>query len=236
MIEVLLAVVAVVSITTLTIAIRALQSSRRSENLGEDRYGLLRDQHDRLELLREERRTFIEELERESQERQRLMETLKGAGPQLLENLERARQGNIENARRSEQEQERRLHLERDLHRLEEALERERQARREAERSVAQLEQEVSDRSSLEQQAERAAQDLQQLRGALERETDERLEAQRRAERLEQELGHSKEGPSRQLPAARPWWRKPMPFVALLFGLLIVWLTSLIVALNILNP
>jgi len=39
---------------------------------------LLRDQHERLELLREERRMLIAELERETSERQRFMESLRG--------------------------------------------------------------------------------------------------------------------------------------------------------------
>src|ERR687885_905967 len=74
------ATVAVVGSATFAVAVRILQSSRRSEDLGEDRYELLRDQHDRLELLREERQRLIEELERESQERQRLLELLESFG------------------------------------------------------------------------------------------------------------------------------------------------------------
>jgi hypothetical protein len=45
-----------------------------------------------------------------------------------------------------------------------------------------------------------------------------------------------KEGPGNGLSAARPWWRKPIAVVALLLGSLIVWLTSLVVALNLINP
>ncbi len=68
MIDALLAIVFLVGVATLAVAIGALRSSRRSEGLGENRFELLRDQHERLELLREERRMLIEQLERESQE------------------------------------------------------------------------------------------------------------------------------------------------------------------------
>jgi hypothetical protein len=69
MMDLLLPAVLWVSIVPLAVAIGALRSSRRSEGLGEDRYELLRDQHDRLEMLREERRMLTEQLERESRER-----------------------------------------------------------------------------------------------------------------------------------------------------------------------
>lgn len=66
---------------TLSVAVGALRSARKSEQLGEDRFELLRDQAERLELLREERRTLTEELEQEGRlhnhhERQRLAEEL----------------------------------------------------------------------------------------------------------------------------------------------------------------
>ena len=47
-------------VATLSVAVGALRSARRGEQLGEDRLELLRDQHERLELLREERRTLTE--------------------------------------------------------------------------------------------------------------------------------------------------------------------------------
>ena len=62
----LLASILFVSILTLAVVIRNLRSTRRSVALGEDRYELLRDQHDRLEFLREERQMMLEELERQS--------------------------------------------------------------------------------------------------------------------------------------------------------------------------
>ena len=48
---------------------RRTTGARRSEELGEGRFELLRDQHERLELLREERRMLLDELERERRER-----------------------------------------------------------------------------------------------------------------------------------------------------------------------
>src|SRR5919107_4937606 len=99
----LLAVILSVGIIILTVAIFTLRSSRRSEELGEGRYELLRDQHDRLELLREERRVLLEELERESQERQRFAELLGEANPQLVEGLKQLRERSVENARRTEE-------------------------------------------------------------------------------------------------------------------------------------
>jgi hypothetical protein len=108
---------------------------------------------------------------------------------------------------------------------------------------VEQLEQEGEERSRIEQQAERAVQDLEQLRDDLEREKGGRLEAQRQAEQLErerlgleQQLGSLKGGPGSEPSAARPWWRNPIAVGALLLGSLIVWLTSLVIALNLLTP
>jgi hypothetical protein len=214
MVDLLLSVVLVIAFSILAVAVLTLRSSRRSEALGEDRYEMLRDHNERLELLREERQLFVDELKRESQERQRFMEN---ARPHVAE----------------VPDEEHRL--------LEEELEQERQAREESARRAEQ--QEGDEQSRIEQQAERVAQDLQQLRGDLEREREERLEAERLAEqlgqelrRLERELSRSKGGSPSRRQAASPWWRKPIPFVALLLGTLIVWLTSLVVALNFLNP
>jgi hypothetical protein len=54
----------VLGVATLVAAIGTLWGARRAEELGEGRFELLRDQHERLELLREERRMLPEELER----------------------------------------------------------------------------------------------------------------------------------------------------------------------------
>ena len=115
MTDVLIPIVLLVSIATLAVAIRDLRSSRRSEGLGEDRYELLRDQHDQLELLREERRMWVQELERESQQRQQLISVLEEVNPQIVEKLQREQQeskGRLETHRRiqpSEREHEERL-------------------------------------------------------------------------------------------------------------------------------
>jgi hypothetical protein len=60
--DALLLIILVVSIASLAVPIRTLRSSRRAEDLGEDCYELLRDQHDRLEMLRDERRMLTEQL------------------------------------------------------------------------------------------------------------------------------------------------------------------------------
>jgi len=59
--------------------------------------------------------------------------------------------------------------------------------------------------------------------------------------RLQQELGRSKEelGGERSEAGpqwARPWWRRPVVAVGLLFGTLAAWVTSLVLALNLLSP
>ena len=72
----LLGGILLIGVATLIVAIRTLRSSQRSEGLDQDRYELLRDQRERLQLLCEERRMLVEELGRESRERQQLIETL----------------------------------------------------------------------------------------------------------------------------------------------------------------
>jgi hypothetical protein len=71
----------------------------------------------------------------------------------------------------------------------------------------------------------------------------EQLEQER--ERLERELEHSKgelnsvkqpSAPNRagRLEGQSPWWRRPALVVGLILVVVVVWLTSLIVALNLL--
>jgi hypothetical protein len=60
-----------------------LLNARNSEELGESRYVLLRDQNDRLEMLREERRMLVEELERESRERRQLQISAQPPKPRI---------------------------------------------------------------------------------------------------------------------------------------------------------
>jgi chromosome segregation ATPase len=215
MIDVLLSAVLVVGIATLAIAVRTLWSSRRSEGLGEGRYDLLRDQHDRLELLREERRVLLEELERESQERQQFTELLGEVSPQLVEGLKQARKGSVENARASDEQKRERLRLEEKLRQLEEELERERQrlveVRQEAERLgqehqrlTEELAKERGGHQELRTQAEnlqqerlRLEEELQRLDGELEQERQKRSEVQRWVEQLEQE-GRERSGVEQQ--------------------------------------
>jgi hypothetical protein len=237
MIDVLLPAILVVGIVTLAVAVLTLWSSRRSEELGEGRYELLRDQHHRLELLREERQVLVDELKRESQERQQFAGLLEEVGPHLVEGLKQAQEGSLENARRTDEQEGERRQLEETLQQLHEELEAERQSHLEAQRRVKELEQ------AHEQLAERAAQNLQQLRVEGEKEREERLEAQRRVEQLEQErrdlereLGRLKEGLSGGRPGARPWWRRPALVVGLLLGGFTLWLISLVVGLNLLSP
>jgi hypothetical protein len=57
------------SVITLVVALRIVQSAHRSENSGEERLQILREQQQRLEFMREERRLLLEEIERQRSER-----------------------------------------------------------------------------------------------------------------------------------------------------------------------
>ena len=211
MVDVLLPGVMLVGIATLIVAVGALRSSLRSEGLGEDRYELLRDQHDRLEILREERQVLVEELKRESRERQRLMKTLEEARPRLVEDLERARRENGEAERRAEQQEQEGTRLQHELKRLEEELERERRGH-----------------SEVQQRAEQQEQERLRLEGEL-----ERSEAQvEDANNLSRKPLRTRRGPS---ASGRAWWRRTILVVVTFLGILAVWLTSLVIALNLLS-
>jgi hypothetical protein len=208
MIDILVLSILFICIVILAVAFFTLRSSRRAEQIGEGRYELLRDHQERLEFLREERQMLVDQLlERQSQERQRFTEDMR---PHAVGDLAQER-----------------LRLE-----LEQELEQERQAGRENVRKVEEQEQE---RQRLEQECSRLEEELKRSR-------QDHLEAQRRVEQLERErlgleqkLGRSGEGLGSGGPGARPWWRKPIPVVALLLGAVLVWLTSLVVALNLLT-
>jgi chromosome segregation ATPase len=187
MIEVLFSVLLLLSVAILAVAVGALRSSRRSEVLGEDRYALLRDQQERLELLREERRTLIEELERQSQESQQFRELLGQVGPQLVEGLKQAQEGSLEDTSRTEALERERLRLEEELQQLKEELERERQNHLEARRRAEGLEQEHEQLAKVRQEAERLGQEHQRLTEELEKERGGHQEVQARAENLQQE-------------------------------------------------
>jgi hypothetical protein len=124
-------------VANLFAAIGAWRRARRAEELGEGRYELLRDQHERLELLREERRMLLDGLERERQERleaQKRVKQLMREHPHL--ELERELQRLTEEL---ELEREGRIHNHRERQRLGEELERERLARSEDQRNVQRL-------------------------------------------------------------------------------------------------
>jgi hypothetical protein len=245
--------VLLVSIASLVIAILIYQVSRRSADFGADRYELLRDQDRRLELLREERQVLREELERESQERQRLMERLRevlgrGASQELVETLK------TENARKDEQWEQERLRLEQEQEELREELERERQERLEVQRWAKLLDQEREEQleasqletdKRLEQERQRSTEDLERERGEslktrqrLEHSEQERLRLEQEQERLKEELYSPKrphsQPPLRQPKYRRPWWRRAIAVAGLLLGVVVVWLVSLVAALNLL--
>jgi hypothetical protein len=125
-------------IATLGVALGALRSALRAEKLGEDRFELLRDQQERLELLREERRVLTEGLEFERRERlqaQKRVQQLMREHPHL--ELEREIQRLMEEL---ELEREGRLHNHHERQRLIEELERERLARSQDRREIERLE------------------------------------------------------------------------------------------------
>jgi hypothetical protein len=66
-----------IGVANLVAASGALRSVRRAEELGEGHFELLRDQHERLELLREKRRMLLDELERKRRERLEAQERVK---------------------------------------------------------------------------------------------------------------------------------------------------------------
>src|SRR5215213_3348131 len=127
MIDLLILVILVVGTITLAITVLNLLRTRTLEDLGESRYELLRDQRDRLEMLREERRMLTEQLERESRERRQLTEYLEETDPRLMEHLERRRQARTGSGREAERLEEERHRLEQEHRRLGEELEQERQ-------------------------------------------------------------------------------------------------------------
>jgi hypothetical protein len=135
-------------VANLVAAIGALRGARRAEELGEGRFELLRDQHERLELLREERRMLLDELERERRER--------------LEAQERVKQLMREHPH---------LELEREVQRLTEELELERKGRthnhRERQRLGEELERERLARSGDQRNVQRLELDLQELQQLL---------------------------------------------------------------------
>jgi len=255
MIDVLLPVVLLVGVATLAVAIGAFRSSRRSEDLGENRYELLREQQERLQVLREERQMFLQELEREALERRRLMEILEGEGSQLAENLIQERQKRAESAHRTKQLEQDRLRLEQELQGLQEELERERRQRQEVQRHAEAREREHTNQSQIKQKMERLEQERQRLTEELDREREGRAEIQRQAERrdqerirLERELERlqaelDRRGERAPVPEQAKnsekrflWQSRPFLVAGLLLGVLVAWFVSLMVALSLLAP
>jgi hypothetical protein len=136
-------------VANLVAAVGSLRGTQRAEELGEGRFELLRDQQERLELLREERKMLLDELERERQHR-----------------LEA--QGRVKQLMREHPH----LELERELQRLAEDLELERAGRlhnhRERERLTEELEHERLARSGDQQNVRRLEGDVRVLQQALE--------------------------------------------------------------------
>jgi hypothetical protein len=128
-------------LANLAAAVGALRVARRAEELGEGRFELLRDQHERLELLREERSVLLDELERERRERlgaQERVKQLMREHPHL--ELERELQRLREEL---ELEREGRTHNHRERQRLDEELEHERLARSRDQQNVRRLERDL---------------------------------------------------------------------------------------------
>jgi hypothetical protein len=127
MTDVLIPIALLVNIVTLAAAVGGLRSARRSEGISENRYDLLRDQHDQLELLREERRMLVQELKRESQERQQLISILEEVDSEIVEKLQLEQQDGSERKETHRQIQESRREREERLtetHQDEEQVER----------------------------------------------------------------------------------------------------------------
>jgi fused signal recognition particle receptor len=234
MVYVALLVIFLTCILTLIVGVRILQSSRRSESLGEDRNELLRDQYERLELLREERQVLLERLEGESEERRQLMEYLGGDRRQLVDDKE-MEQVREENARNAEQFEHERLRLKQQLDQLQEELEREQRTHLEAQQQTERLELEHQ-QLTVDLQNERQGHSEAQLRS--EQQERERASLEQEIQRMTEEANSQKLVSSRNQSQARR--RSAGRRIVLLGGLvlvvLIAWLTSLMVALSILTP
>ena len=236
MVYVAFLVIFVTCIATLVVGIRILQSSRRSEGLGEDRNELLRDQYERLELLREERQVLIEELEGESRERRQLMEYLGGGRTQLADDqeMEQVRTENARNANQSEQE---RLRLEQQLDQLHDELEREQRTHLEAQQHTEQLEQEHQ-QLTVDLQNER--QEHSEVQQRSEQQEQEKASLEQELQRMKEEADSQKRVSSRNRSqvrgGSRPLWRRVVLLGGLVLVVLVAWLTSLMVALSILTP
>jgi chromosome segregation ATPase len=250
----LLGSILLVGILTLAAIIRTLRSSRRSEALGEDRYELLSEQRDRLRFLHEERRTLLDELERQGRERQEVVEFLGKTPSQLVDDLKKERRKHLEAQERIGALEQERLRLEQEFQQSKEQLEQERQAHLEAQQRAEQLQRQEREQSSIQQELERLGEERQRLTVDLESARGERSRAERRADSQEQERTRLEEelrslraeldsqnqtparDPVKESEATHPWYRRPLLVIGLLLSALILWLTSLAVALYLLSP
>jgi hypothetical protein len=253
MTDLILSGVLLLSGATLAVVILVLRTSQRSERIGERRYDLLLNQRDMMEMLREERQMLSGEAQQRPHEQQgqeeRLQETHSGSS----EDPERKRALDNGNAQWSKRQRREQGHTEREYRELRDERERERRATLEAQQRIEQLEKAEDERLRIQQEKEQLAQKLQQLMRDLEREREERRKIQQQAEQSQQErvrlqteyqllrreLDGLEQSPTehsaKQPKAYRPRWSRPVQLAAVLFGMLALWLSSLVVALNLLQ-
>jgi chromosome segregation ATPase len=120
-----------------------------------------------------------------------------------------------------------------------EELEREHRELLEAWQRLEQLEREHQDLSGVRQRAERSDQERVEAQKRVENLEHERQRLQEELARLQEELLDGREqllahGGTEKVEASRPWWRKPLPMIVLFFGIVILWVVSLVVALSVL--
>lgn len=254
MTDLILSGVLLLSIATFAVVILVLRTSQRSAHTGERRYDLLLNQRDVIEMLREERQMLSGELQRRSHEQQGQTGRLEETHSEPSEDPEQ--KGTLDNgsAQRSERQAWGQKYTEREYLELREGWEREHQANLEAQQRIEQLERDEEERLRLQQDKEQLAQKHQQVMGDLEREREERQKIQQQAERsqqerlrlqqeyqlLREELDRLRRSPTKlsaqQLEAYRPRWSGPVQLTLVLLGILALWFTSLVVALNLLQP
>jgi Skp family chaperone for outer membrane proteins len=96
--------IGVVGVGTLVVAVLALRSARAAARLGEERNEYLKEEQERLGLLREEHKSLYEELERERQQRRSLEDELDHERQRHLEAQQRAERAQQEALREAAQQ------------------------------------------------------------------------------------------------------------------------------------
>jgi hypothetical protein len=214
----------VVGVVTLVVAALAFRNSRRSAQLAEDRMEYLREEQARLEFLHEERRSLMEELKREREQRlenQQEAERADRERPAVLERehsrltqeLEQERGQRLEAQRQAEQLRQEHLLLQRERGQLAEGLEQERAKRLEAQQKARQeregWKRERSARQQAEQRADRWERELQKLQ------EDQRESPASGQEGLSEDPQSTPEPlwkklfPTREAQEADEWTRRP---------------------------